>query len=109
MNLLARDHSGVPSWTMTLSLAPMVLITAAFVLARFKIGSDIGVAEYAGAMTLLSGPILARKWVNSNAEAKKEAAQVTARATVKAAETLADAKLAADAVIAEAAKEERSA
>lgn len=100
MNLLARDHSGVPSWTMTLSLAPMVLITAAFALARFGIGADIGVAEYAGAMTLLSGPILARKWVNSNAKAKVEAAEVLADAKVEAAAVLADAKV-------EAVKEER--
>lgn len=78
---------------MTLSLAPMALITIAFVLARFGIGSDIGVAEYAGAITLLSGPILARKWVNSNAEAKVKAAKVVADAKVEAAAVVAEAKI----------------
>lgn len=88
---LAKDSSGVPSWTMTLSLIPMVLVTVAFVLARFNIGSDISVAEYAGAMTLLSGPILARKWVNTQATAKVKAAEVLADARVEASEVRAKA------------------
>lgn len=83
MTLLVHDSTGEPSWTLTLSLIPMGLISIAFVLSRFGVGAEVGVAEYAGAMTLLAGPILARKWVNTQA-AKVEAA-IEASAKVEAA------------------------
>lgn len=91
MNFLVKDSCDTPSWTLTLSLIPYVIVNIAFILGRFGIGSEVSVTEYTGTTAAIVATILGRKWITSSADAKVEAAKVMAIAKKEEAEIKADA------------------